>query len=82
MSSLKWMVYLFFVVILFSGCATKYQSTQTGEPISVFWFPLDTANNAIIEMTGLYTFGMGVVEYSGDKFQDFTETLGDIPQSL
>jgi len=82
MRSLKRMVLLFCVVVLFSGCASQYQSTQTGEPMSVFWFPLDAANNALIEMSGLYTFGMGVVEYSGEKFQDMTENLGDISESL
>ena len=88
----------FFALVLSSGCAAQkksqkmpqesYQAKAQDKVDHQFYrylnplTYLDAGNQFMIEMTGFWSLGMGTVEYSGDKFEELHQYVGDVYQSL
>lgn len=78
---LRYLAVLMLSAVL-SGCAMTAKNTQTGEAESIFLYPLDFANDGLIEIGGLYHLVIGTLEWVGDKTEDTTEATGDLYKSL
>ncbi len=80
---IKRMSVLFVVMVLFSGCASTSKTAKAEpDPMLNHRTYFDVANDFMIEVSGFWPFGMGTVDYVGDKTEETTRYIGDIYQSL
>lgn len=82
MRKIKWIVLVCCLLAILSGCSWTYPNFQSDEPTNVVWYPLDAANTALVETSGFFTFGTGILEWVGCKYEDVMLLLGDIYQSI
>jgi len=72
----------FCLCVLFSaGCKTTKPTTITGDPMPPKNV-IDMASDTVSLVEGGYYLGIESLEYIGDKFEETTEFLGDVYQSL